>query len=275
MHTAQKTAAGEALREMLPDGADPYATLELAFHTAFLARDINMMPDLIAVVASDPELAAGLIVTLAALVDIDQRPEHMLDWLGTYEGREQETVRLVGALTEARQEYDIAAADTLPEVTLESMRAVRHNAKLAGVLMPCGTTAAYSRHINRKQKPCTRCNRARYLYDNATPEQKALLKEPLAGFNKMPQPPLKPPTWRPNCGKRTGYRAHKTAQEEPCDSCYEAIRSRSIRKYDERRAREGKPARQPTTRVQDGQQPADWVDGAMRELVADIMASTA
>lgn len=216
MHTAQKTAAGESLRVMLPDGSDPYATIELACHTAFLARDRVMMPELTTVAAADPQLAAGLIVTLAALVDIDARPDTLLDWLGTHEGREQETIRTLAALTEARQEYDEAAADRLPEVTLESIRDLIHAARLAGVAQPCGTPAGFARHGKRKQTPCWRCRTARRLYENATPEERALIKKPLPNTN-LKAPVCEHPIVE--CGTLAGYDFHIRDEEPPCAAC--------------------------------------------------------
>lgn len=264
---AAPTPAGEALRALLPPRSDPYATIELAAHVAFLVRDRDLMPDLLDVVKAYPDLAAGLIVTLACLVDIDARPQDLLGWLGDHAGRGQETTRMVGAMAEARSEYEEEAADTLPPVTLESMRAMRHNAVLAGVMLPCGTTAAYNRHINRKQRPCSRCTTARWLYDNAGPEQRALLKRPLDGYDKVGGGGTKPPMWRPSCGRRAGYVAHKKANEEPCDPCYAGLREHSRRRYDERLARLGK-VRVPVTSPVEPNPVAELIDLAVRRVAS-------
>jgi hypothetical protein len=241
-----KTSAGERLRELLPDGSDPYLTIDLAGHVAFLVRDRQTGPELTEIVKAFPELAAGLIVALAAMVDVDARPGDLLDWLGTHKGLHYDTIRTAAALNEARQEVDDTASDTLPPVTLETMRAMRHNAELMGVWHPCGTLAAHSRHVRNKERPCVRCTTARWLYDNATPDQRKLLTRPLDGYGKVGDLDRKPPTWRSRCGERAGYVAHKKANEEPCDDCYAALRRRSLDLYDERLARQGR-VRQPVT----------------------------
>ena len=216
------TPAGEALRALLPDGADPYAAIDLACHTAFLVRDRDIVSDLSAVVRADPDLAAGLIVALGALVDVDATPTKLLAWLGTEDGRLQESGRMVGALAEARQEYDDVAADTLPEVTLESMRAMEHAARLARVMAPCGTMGGHARHSSNKQPVCYRCTRARWLFDNATPEQRELVKAPLVPSNHfLPLAPL--------CGTVGGYDRHREFDERVCTPCLTAAASAVIR----------------------------------------------
>lgn len=220
MHTAQMTPAGEALRAMLPAGADPYATIEHAFHVAFLVRDRHVIPGLVDGAETNPEMTASLIVTLAALVDIDSRPDMMLDWLGTHEGRERETARMIGALAEAREEYDEAGGDTLPEVTLESMRDLIHASRLAGVANPCGTPAGLARHNRRKQRPCFRCRAAGRLFAKATPEERELVHKPLLHPNFKPQLCDHPPV---ECGTLTGYEHHIRHDQAPCDECRQAL----------------------------------------------------
>lgn len=237
MPTAQRTRAGEALRAMLPAGTDPYAMVQLASETAFLVRDRETRPGIADVVRSDPNLAAALITTLAALVDVDDRPASMLRWLGSTRGAEQETARMIAALAEARAEYDEAAndgyadgyaagyevssgygqelPDTLPPVTFESIRELAHAARIARVSQPCGTVGGWSRHMRKKQKPCGRCSQARTVYDNATPEQIELLKTPLTGGNH-------PPAAAPKCGTVAGYDAHQEFGEKPCRQCLQA-----------------------------------------------------
>jgi hypothetical protein len=205
---------------MLPAGADPYATIDFACHMAFLVRDRQVMPELVDGVKANPELTASLVVTLAALVDIDTRPADMLDWLGTYEGRERETARMIGALAEARQEYDEAAADTLPEVTLESIRDLNHAARLAGVQHPCGTPAGLARHYRRKQQPCMRCRAAGRLLDKATAEERALVHQPLLHPNFKPMLCDHPLV---ECGTLSGYDHHARRGEAPCEECTRAL----------------------------------------------------
>lgn len=210
-----KTEAGERLRAMLPDGTDPYLTIDLAGHVAFLARDRQLLPGLLDVVNTMPELTAGLIVALAAMVDIDARPGDLIDWLGTAEDRRRETTRMIGALAEARQEYDDATADTLPGVTLESMRAAAHAANLAGVLHPCGTNGAYAREKAAGKDACPRCERAHALWLHASPQERALLKTPLTAQGGRRVVAV--------CGTAAGYEAHVKAGEDPCPVCQKAI----------------------------------------------------
>ncbi|HEY9411767.1 MAG TPA: hypothetical protein VIP77_19465 [Jiangellaceae bacterium] len=40
-------------------------------------------------------------------------------------------------------------------------------------LKPCGTVAAYQRHINRRETPCDSCKRAKRDYVNARPDTRA------------------------------------------------------------------------------------------------------
>lgn len=217
--TAQRTQAGEALRAMLPAGTDPYSTIELACHTAFLVRDREILPGVLDVVKTDPEMAASLIVALAALVDVDSRPADMLAWLGTTDGQQQETARQAAALAEARAEYNDATGDTLPPVTLESMREVAHAARLAGVMMPCGTPAAYRRHVKQEQEACPRCAWAWWLYSKATREEREILKTPL----KYPVTSATTRDWGTiRCGTIGGYDAHREHGEQVCRKCLNA-----------------------------------------------------
>jgi hypothetical protein len=246
--TAHLTNAGEALRAMLPAGSDPYSTIDLAGHLAFLARDRQLLPELVDVVKTMPDLAAGLLVTLAAMVDVDSRPSELLHWLGTHEGRQTEALRSTAALAEARQEWDDASADTLPPVTLESMREMAHVARLARVKQPCGTIGAHSRHLRDGKDPCPRCVWARWLYDNATAAERRLMRMPLVGCAKHPNGDgrckackeiadeaagrkLSPAVIRPQCGQRKGYELHRYHHEERCTACRLAQRE-----YDAQRA---------------------------------------
>jgi hypothetical protein len=232
MHTALPTAAGEALRALLPADADPHTTIDLAARTAFLVRDRDALPEITAMVRADADRAAALIVTLAAMVDVDARPSAMLGWLAPDDDHDSDTARTVGALQEARREMAALAGDALvpvtaesialitacqadhpdPDVvfpvTLETMRALSHAARAAGILQPCGTTGGYARHLTRKEAPCARCTKASNLYTHATPEQKALLKTP--------------PLVAVECGTLAGFDAHRTAGTAPCAGCLAA-----------------------------------------------------
>jgi hypothetical protein len=69
-------------------------------------------------------------------------------------------------------------------------------------LQPCGTYAAYMRHIRRHDTPCRECTDANNRY-------KAKYRAPSARE-------LKP------CGTTAAYRRHLRHNEEPCDECKEA-----------------------------------------------------
>jgi hypothetical protein len=225
--TVAQTGAESALRMMLPASVDTAATIELACHTAFLVRDREPLADLDAVVRTDPEAAAGLIVALAAMVDVDKRPRDLLAWIGNTAALQQGTVLAVGALAEARKEYDDVGADTLPPVTLESMRQMAHVARLTGARQPCGTIAAHRRHVRAGHQPCLRCQQARELYDSATPEQRKLIRHPPATTATQA---------RPSCGSPAGYVAHlaATPKEDPCDPCRAARKAYDAGRYLER-----------------------------------------
>lgn len=73
------------------------------------------------------------------------------------------------------------------------------------VLQPCGTPAAYSRHLARGEKPCELCKTARRRYQRAW--YKARLEQNAAAR------PLAP------CGTKAAYRRHRRHGEEPCQEC--------------------------------------------------------
>jgi hypothetical protein len=239
---AAQTDAEKALSLLLPDGADPATTIELACHVAFLVHDRDVLTGLTDVVRADPDLAAGLLVTLAAMVDVDQRPDDLIAWLGTPASRQQDTVRTAGALTEARADYDDAGGDTLPEVTLETMREMIHASKLHGVVQPCGTPAAHARHVKRKQKPCFRCTRARYLYDQATPDERKLLTTPITapGHTVRCLCHSKRPARAQKCGTRYGYETHISRGEDPCVACRKARSQYDADRHEKILAQQGK-----------------------------------
>lgn len=220
--TAHRTHAGEALRIMLPASTDPYALAELAAETAFLVRDRNIAGDAATLARVDPDLAAALIVTLAAMIDVDRKPADLLSWLGTGDQLADDSARTLGALAEARLMYEEAGGDTLPPVTLESMRAAAHAAALAGTVQPCGTVAAERRHQVKKSRPCVRCAEARRIYDRATPEERAWLKT----MPVLPGQVLKVKECSgcaPVCGTAAGYDAHLKLRQPPCADCQQVV----------------------------------------------------
>lgn len=230
MSTAHRTPAGEALRGLLPDGADPYELIQLGCDLAYQARDDDPLPGCVDLVKEDPEQAAALLVTLAALVDIDSTPGDMLGWLADPAGQQEETARRLAAYAAAREEVEADLADTLPPVTLESMRELAHTARIAGALHPCGTLGGWYRHRAKGGgKTCNRCRTARALYDAATPEQRALLRTP------MDRRRYKAP-----CGTPQGYNAHRDRSEDPCDDCRTARAKYDAERYQARRARQTK-----------------------------------
>jgi hypothetical protein len=64
-------------------------------------------------------------------------------------------------------------------------------------LKPCGTSAAYRRHLRDGQDPCDACREAENLRTRK-------------GRPKRPEPV---------CGTRRGYDLHRRNGEEPCASC--------------------------------------------------------
>ena len=79
-------------------------------------------------------------------------------------------------------------------------------------LQPCGTNAAYQRHLKYKQVACNRCLKAHAEYMAAWK----------AGTLPVP-PPVK-------CGTETGYRRHRQRREPSCEAC-RAYRRRYMRAW--------------------------------------------
>lgn len=135
-------------------------------------------------------------------------------------------------------------------------------------MQPCGTRAAYQRHLRRGEEPCEECRQAKRDYDNARNRRLGMKPQKIAecgtdsGYKahherdeepceecraakrdrstmyrrKKGQRPYKPP----ECGTRGGYRRHKRLEEEPCEACKQALLA-----YDEevRRKKEQVPFR--------------------------------
>lgn len=70
-------------------------------------------------------------------------------------------------------------------------------------LKPCGTRAAYYRHLLHGETPCLPCTDANAAYVRALYDRKA-------------RPPLQP------CGTPAAYNRHKGAGEEACEACRDA-----------------------------------------------------
>ena len=87
------------------------------------------------------------------------------------------------------------------------------------VLKPCGTHAAYQRHLRLGEKPCAECTRAKRNYQRDW--NKA---------NRKELPPLKP------CGTEAAYRRHLRRGESPCAACRAAESAASTKRRADRAA---------------------------------------
>lgn len=75
-------------------------------------------------------------------------------------------------------------------------------------LKPCGTPAAYHRHLKRRQVPCEKCVEA--IREAATRKRRE---------QGIPERgPLKP------CGTPAAYKRHIAHGQEPCEDCRQARR---------------------------------------------------
>ena len=75
-------------------------------------------------------------------------------------------------------------------------------------LQPCGTRAAYKRHLRRGEEPCRECREAARRADRGRKRNRAQPRE------------LQP------CGTYAAYMRHLRRGEEPCGACRKARRSR-------------------------------------------------
>ena len=73
-------------------------------------------------------------------------------------------------------------------------------------LQPCGTRAAYKRHLRRGEEPCRECREAARRADRGRKRNRAQPRE------------LQP------CGTYAAYMRHLRRREEPCGACREARR---------------------------------------------------
>jgi len=81
-------------------------------------------------------------------------------------------------------------------------------------LRPCGTQAAYERHLRAGEKPCAPCRAAHNAY--------------CRGYTRYRDtPPRKPQP----CGTPAAYRRHRRRGEMPCMACAEALRVDSLARY--------------------------------------------
>lgn len=69
---------------------------------------------------------------------------------------------------------------------------------MSHLLKPCGTRAAYARHLRNGEVPCAACKEANRVRE--------------AGIRGEPRP-LQP------CGTMAAYRRHRYHREDPCEAC--------------------------------------------------------
>ncbi|MDX2709988.1 hypothetical protein PV350_45460 [Streptomyces sp. PA03-6a] len=80
---------------------------------------------------------------------------------------------------------------------------------------PCGTAAAYARHLRHGETPCEDCRRANREYKKG------------GGARAKRQGQRKPI----NHGTTAGYQQHRYRGEAPCEACREAMRVKSRERY--------------------------------------------
>jgi hypothetical protein len=89
------------------------------------------------------------------------------------------------------------------------------------VLKPCGTHAAYCRHIQRGEQPCEPCKAGHAEYRAAAvakdPDKARRLNRKSAERRRRGVPAHVDP-----CGTPAAYQRHRRHLEEPCDACQEA-----------------------------------------------------
>lgn len=78
-------------------------------------------------------------------------------------------------------------------------------------LQPCGTYAAYRRHIRHGEVPCRPCSDAAAAW--ARPRQQARRAE--RGY-------VRGPYGVPQCGTYSGYMAHRYRRQGTCQPCRDA-----------------------------------------------------
>lgn len=84
----------------------------------------------------------------------------------------------------------------------------------ATTLMPCGTPAAYKRHLKLKEVPCEPCRQASRAQMRARYTPRALYVRPTSP-----------------CGTVSAYKRHLRLKEKPCEACRQATRDRDPYRY--------------------------------------------
>lgn len=81
---------------------------------------------------------------------------------------------------------------------------------MARELKPCGTYAAYHRHLRNREIPCEACYAAHASRERELRARRGYVRGPYA---------------RPGCGSYAGYQAHQRRGEVACEPCLEAARN--------------------------------------------------
>jgi len=80
---------------------------------------------------------------------------------------------------------------------------------MARELKPCGTNAAYARHVEAGEQPCEACKEAHAAYNRAR-------------YRVMSGPAYYPAARRTGCGSPNGYQRHRRRREDVCPECQAA-----------------------------------------------------
>lgn len=91
-------------------------------------------------------------------------------------------------------------------------------------LKPCGTAAAYQRHLYHGEPPCQACRKAASAYHREWSRERRSTRPPRR---------LKP------CGTAAAYHRHRRRGEEPCHACRKAVAAYQRRRYRDKTRRAG------------------------------------
>ena len=115
---------------------------------------------------------------------------------------------------------------------------------------PCGTTAAYQRHLRSGEEPCRECREAARRADRGRKRNRTQPRE------------LQP------CGTRAAYQRHIRAGEEPCEACREANRTRGREEWRKRNAQSCGTHAGYQRHVKAGERPCEGCRRAKAEYMA-------
>lgn len=91
-------------------------------------------------------------------------------------------------------------------------------------LKPCGTMAAFHRHLRHGEEACRSCRQAKSLYDSANKAKGERCRKP--GNQRVAA-----------CGTDAGTKRHYAQGEKACPACRQATNEYRRRVREERRAR--------------------------------------